>query len=79
MAKSNISDGYGLVYADHKLHVFLPLLLTSMVYHGYTTDGFNIATIQRLVKKTRGNQQMTLTTIEPLLLVAPVKQYLIRL
>ena len=54
--KSNKYDGYGLVYTDHfihaphKLHVFLSLLL-SMGYHGYTPDGFNIATIQPLVKK----------------------------
>ena len=56
MARNNKCDGYGLVYADHfiraphKLHIFLPLLFTSMVYHGNTPDGFNIATIQYLVK-----------------------------
>ena len=50
--KSNKCDGYGLVYADHfiyaphKLLVFLSLLFTSMVYHGYTPDGFYVATIQ---------------------------------
>ena len=54
--KSNKYDGYGLIYtnhfihAPHKLHVFVYLLFTSMVYHGYTPDGFNIATIQPLVK-----------------------------
>ena len=55
--KSNKCDGYGLVYtnrfihAPHKLHVFLSLLFTSMVYHGYTPSGFIIATIQPMVKK----------------------------
>ena len=55
--KSNKCDEYWLVYADHfihashKLHAFLSLLFTSMVYHGCTPDGFNIATIQILCKK----------------------------
>ena len=59
-------------------YVFLFLLFTSMVCHGYTLDGFNIATIQPLVKTT-GIQQITLLTIEPLLLVAPWRKYLIGL
>ena len=37
------------IHAPHKLHVLLSLLFMSMVYHKYTPDGFNIATIQPLV------------------------------
>ena len=57
--KSNKCDGYGLVYNDHfihaphKIHAFLILLFTAMVYHGYTPDGFSIATIQPLVKTNK--------------------------
>lgn len=57
--KINKCDGYGVIYTDHfihaptKLHVFLSLLFTAMVYHGYTPDGFNISTIQPLVKNKR--------------------------
>ena len=34
------------IYAPHILLVFLSLSFTSMVYHGYTPDGFYVATIQ---------------------------------
>ena len=56
--KSKKCDGYWLVdtdhfiHATHQLHVLFSLLFTAMVYQGHTLDGFNIATIQHLVKKT---------------------------
>ena len=54
--KSKKCDGYGLDYIDHFNHVphklqGLPsILFTAMVYHGYTPDGFDITTIQPLLK-----------------------------
>lgn len=57
--KLNKKDGYCILYTDHfinatnKLYICLSLLFNSMIVHGFTPDGFNVATIQPLVKDKR--------------------------
>ena len=57
--KHNKKDGYGVVYTDHfinathKMFVYLSLLFNAMVFHGFSPDGFSIATIQPLIKDKR--------------------------
>lgn len=62
-ALSNIkrgkNDGYGMLYSDHfingpsRLLVLLSMLFNSMIVHGFSPDGFNVSTIQPLVKNKR--------------------------
>ena len=35
------------------MFVYLSLLLNAMVFHGFSSDGFNVATIQPLIKDKR--------------------------
>ncbi len=54
--KCGKSDGYGILYSDHfingpnRLFVLLTMLFNTMLTHGYSPDGFNVSTIQPLVK-----------------------------
>lgn len=57
--KRGKNDGHGILYTDHfingssKLYVLLTMLFNCMIIHGFTPDGFNISTIQPLVKNKR--------------------------
>ena len=52
-------DGYGILFTDHFIHgphrlsVYLSLLFNAMIIHGFSPDGFNVATIQPIVKNKR--------------------------
>ena len=57
--KRGKNDGYGMLYSDHfingphRLYVLLTMLFNTMIIHGFSPDGFNVSTIQPLVKNKR--------------------------
>ena len=48
---SKASDHF--INVIYKMFVYLSLLFNAMVFHGFSPDGFNIATIQPLIKDKR--------------------------
>ena len=57
--KRNKKDGLGLLYTDHFInasqmfYILLSLMFSTIICHGFTPDGFNIASIQPLIKDKR--------------------------